>query len=571
MAAGVTLAAGPSPGRWTLDLRRPDPGRAAVSVLSGSEPLEWAGFTLATGDVNADGIGDLVAGAPGGTDDRPSRRGRLYVVFGRVDAPRAALELTPRMPPRPSLAPPASPTPAPEGAAGSPPRTADLVIDGEGDFDHFGRSLVVADVDGDGTADIVAGAPRADGPADSRPDCGEVFIVFGAAGLPARIDLSAAQPGARVTRLIGRAAGDALGSSLAVGDVLGDRLPEIAAGAPLAEGMAGALGAGDVGEAILVPGRSLWPAVIDLGQGAPGVLAVRGLDPGDQAGSALAIGDFDGDGAGDLAVGARGADGPDNQRPDSGEVLLFFGQAGAATLGSELPVVIPGAGMGDTSGNSLALADLDGDRFADLAIGSPLADGPAHARLDAGAVTVVSGRPRPQLEALRALPARADLPGRPLADRTQPIPAGPLVVDPAGGAPGIRFVHGADPGDHTGVRGAADLDGDGREELLVGAEDSGSRRNGRAGGGELVIVAGWRLGSGIDLRATDAPVIQGPTGGGHLGAAAAAGDLDGDARPELIVSAPQAGQSLSGRVYVVRSPWGALRGAPASPGGKAGS
>jgi hypothetical protein len=192
---------------WVLDLRRPDARLATVSVLSGGEPLEWAGFAIATGDVNADGLGDLILAAPGGTDDRPSRRGRIYVVYGRLDPPRPAANLTPRIPLPASATAPAAP---------ATPSGADVVIDGAGDFDHFGRALAVGDVDGDGAADIVAGAPRADGPLDSRADCGEVFVIFGAAALPPRIDLSAPQPGARVAQIIGRSAGDAFGSAVPI-------------------------------------------------------------------------------------------------------------------------------------------------------------------------------------------------------------------------------------------------------------------------------------------------------------------------------------------------------------------
>src|SRR6185503_14320076 len=161
---------------------------------------------------------------------------------------------------------------------------ADIVIEGPGDFDHFGRALAVADLDRDGAADLIVGAPRADGQLNQRPDCGEVLVVFGASDLPARIDLS--RPGAspRVTRLIGRAPGDALGTSIATADVTGDLLLDLILGAPLADGVAGAMGAQDSGEVFVVPGRAEWPATIDLAGPVPGVWLIPGADPGDQMG-----------------------------------------------------------------------------------------------------------------------------------------------------------------------------------------------------------------------------------------------------------------------------------------------
>src|SRR5215831_4298107 len=88
--AAVLRAAGAA---FTLDLKRPpdDSPVSVLTVIGGGEPLEWGGTRLAGGDINGDGIADLVIAAPGGAEDRPSRRGRLYVVYGSVAPPRATL------------------------------------------------------------------------------------------------------------------------------------------------------------------------------------------------------------------------------------------------------------------------------------------------------------------------------------------------------------------------------------------------------------------------------------------------------------------------------------------------
>ena len=549
---------GPAP---SIDLKRPaaiSPTQlvGVASVIGGGEPLEWGGTRLAAGDVNGDGIGDFVIAAPGGTEDRPSRRGRLYVVFGSVAPARPVLDRTVHRLPAQGGGPPGLAT------------QADMVIDGPDDFDHFGSSLLVADLDADGFADIVAGAPRADGPDNRRPDCGEVFVIRGAATMPRTIELSRPPAeGIRLHVIVGRAAGDALGAALGAGDLNGDGVMDLIAAAPLSGGTTGVQAAVNVGEvAVVRAGASLpaAPASIDLASPPADVVVclLRGGDPGDQAGSALTTGDFDGDGLVDLAIGARGGDGPRNHRPDSGEVYLVFGSRilpRAVALGLQSDVFFAPADIGDLGGGSLAFGDVDGDGMADLAIGAEFADGLANGRLDAGEVILLKGRGRPALEGLRPAP--------PPGAASPPGTSGPVLVDLAeGGLSGVTTISGADPGDHTGARAVTDLDRDGRAELVIGAEDSSSRRNARAGGGELRIVRGApSLPAVLDLSDDTAPTIHGAVGGGHFGKAAVAADMDGDNTPELIVSAPQAGQSLAGRIWVLKGDWRGWLG-PIRPG-----
>jgi hypothetical protein len=552
-------ATAPSAPPLLLDLKRPALEGLTVTVVEGAEPLAWAGTRLAGGDVNGDGIADLVIAAPGGSEDRPSRRGRLYVLYGSLAPAASRIDLTLKR--------------APPVSAGAPSLLtggADLVIEGRDDFDHLGASLVVADLDRDGFADIIAGAPRGDGPSNNRPDCGEVAIVYGAATLPRFISLgdlgglvapakpAAPTEGVRTRVIHGRSAGDTLGASLAVGDVNGDHLPDIVAGAPLADGPGGPLGGLDVGEVILVPGAVTPPIIIDVGDPRQSGLisSLKGNNPGDQAGSAVALGDFDGDGLDDIAVGARGADGPVGGMPDAGVVYLVFGSAlpgPVLSLGADAAAMIAAPDIGDLMGGSLVFGDLDGDGRADLAIGAELADGSHNAHLDAGEVHLVMGRFREALAALRPPPK----PGPARAEVEAKAPGPVLIRLGAPGTAGIMTFYGTDPGDHAGPRAIADLDSDGLPDLVIGVEDASSRRNSRAGGGELRVVFGpLTQGGGAAPYASVATgareaLVYGPTGGVHLGKAALALDLNGDSRPELIVSAPQAGQSLSGKIWIL--------------------
>jgi hypothetical protein len=276
-----------------------------------------------------------------------------------------------------------------------------------------------------------------------------------------------------------------------------------------------------------------------------------GRDAGDQAGSAVAAGDFDGDGFADIAVGARGADGLHNAAPESGEVYLMLGPSiPGGVLDDVADMVLLGADVGDLAGSSALLADLDADGLADLIAGAEGADGAANGRLDAGEAIIMQGRSRPALQALRPPPPPDATASSSMQQRLQSaMPGaggprqGPLVIKGgADAAAGLRLHASRDPGDHLNVRAAGDLDGDGRNELILGAEDASSRRNARAGGGEAQVI----LPTGRIVE------ILGPAGGAHLGRAACALDWDGDGRRELALAAPQAGRSVSGRVWVLK-------------------
>ena len=559
-SAGFALLAAlitPSTAPVSVDLKRPGTGPVTVlSVIQGGEALEWAGTRMAGGDINGDGIADLVVAAPGGTDDRPSRRGRLYVVFGGVAAPKPLVDLKLRR--RAGSAPGSQPEPISD---------ADIVINGADDFDHLGRAVAVADLDADGFADIIVGSPRADGPGNSRPDCGEVHVIHGAASLSRTIDLGRVIPdpaaGLRVSVMYGRAPGDGFGSVIQTGDVTGDGLVDLLISSPLADLLPGPLGALDAGEMILIPARgpaAPFPQMLDLANipAGSGISVLRGADAGDQAGSSVAIGDFDGDTASDIAIGARGGDGPGNQRPDSGEVYLIFGPVvlpPVVALGVDSTLLIAAPDIGDLAGGSLAMGDIDADGRFDLVIGAEFADGRANGRLDAGELHVVAGRSRAEVELLRPPPpANA---GRTSAPLATPPPPGPVWIDLAlSSIPGHWVFHGADPGDHTGIRAVADLDDDGHFDLVIGAEDGASKRNSRAGGGEIRILAGRKpMPGAMVLDGSEGVSIFGPVGGAHLGGAVALVDLNGDSRPELVVSAPQAGVALSGRTWVLSAAW----------------
>jgi hypothetical protein len=155
----------------------------------------------------------------------------------------------------------------------------------------------------------------------------------------------------------------------------------------------------------------------------------------DEFGTALAIGDFDADGFGDLAVGVPAEDLGDRDcgrdswgdplAPygfcDQGAVHVIRGSAAGLTaegdrLWTQASRGVPGrAGAGHRFGTALAAGDFDADGFADLAIGAPdetLPGGAGEERSRAGSVTVLHGGPR-GLGASRAQRWTQDTPGVP--------------------------------------------------------------------------------------------------------------------------------------------------------------
>lgn len=284
------------------------------------------GFGVASGDVNHDGIDDLLIGAPfydvGG--NATDNDGAVYVIFGH-----------------PSLGGTMS--------AGS----ANVKIRGLSVFDNLGVSVAAADVNGDGIGDIIAGALFGN-KKGTGPVTGEVYLVFGGNGLAAvePVDVTLFGPPA------GWSSGGMFGWSLATGDVNGDRLTDLCVGASSADG---AVGSGSqAGDVHCYRGRAVWPNDVTSSD-----VAIRGTDANGRAGRKLAIGDFTSDGVDDLAIGVPWA--------SVSSVMLVYGRAGL--IGLQVPDAILRDHERSFLGDSLAMDDLDLDGDDDLLAKAPFGDG----------------------------------------------------------------------------------------------------------------------------------------------------------------------------------------------------
>jgi hypothetical protein len=286
LAGGVVTAsligiASPTLGQ-TLELSDLDGSNGFV--VNGIDARDYSGESVAAaGDINGDGLDDVIIGAtsadPYGTYDA----GESYIVFGRSTGFPAALDLADL-----------------DGSNG-------LVVNGIGTEDSSGGSVAAAgDVNGDGLDDVIIAAAYAD--SNGTYNAGESYIVFGrSTGFPAALDL-ADLDGSNGFVVNGTDVDDRSGGNVAsVGDVNGDGLDDVIIVAWRADpnGLDGA------GESYIVFGRSTgFPAALNVADldGSNGFV-VNGIDAFDYAGFSVAgAGDINGDGVDDVIIGAIGAD-----------------------------------------------------------------------------------------------------------------------------------------------------------------------------------------------------------------------------------------------------------------------
>lgn len=357
----------------------------------------------------------------------------------------------------------------------------------------------VADLNRDGRSDLVAGLPLTDANfmTAQAMRAGAAWVLMAAAtGAVVRWP---AQPAPRLTSAVGRN----FGSQVAfLGDFNGDGLGDVAVSVPDSTVNHAAMG----GAVLVFDGASLAAAAMGGAMPAPVLTLTSPMrtagaaSPVDLFGASIAgIGDLNGDGRADLAVGAPGTN-ASNMVP-SGAVYVYLGQDTAAGSPAPMPLTLtPSFTSGGLNfGLAVAGGDVNGDGLSELLVGSR------------NGVTVYSGVrvDRPDLSSSMPLT---------VTDANFSIPAGkPLVM-------------------RTG-----DFDGDGRTDVVVGIPDTGVGR-GRIG------VSYLRRGLGV---APEVLWLDEPTGSAtsSFGAALSIADVTADGLADIVYSYAASGRPS---VYLFR-------------------
>jgi hypothetical protein len=465
--------------------------------MDGAAANDEAGWAVSgAGDLNGDGFGDVVIGAPFADNNARTDSGSAYVVFGR---------------------------PAPGSIGLGSLGGHGFRIDGAVANDGAGWSVAGAgDVNGDGLSDVIVAAPLAD---FNGSALGSVYVVFGKRSTTG-VDL--ANLGSGGFRIDGAVANGSTGkdSVAGVGDMNGDGLADVIAGSPTANTNRGGA------DVVYGKASSSTVSLATLGtggfhmEGAAGTMGQTGVE-------VSGAGDVNGDGKRDVIVGGHALN--ENTRMDSGSAYVVFNQPPGTSvdlgaLGSA-GFRIDGAAAFDAAGDAVGQAgDQNGDGLSDVILSAPFADD--NARANSGTAYVVYGKSSTSNVDLATLGSAGF--------RIE----GAAANDQAGATYG--------PG--SGVAGNADINGDDLPDLIVGAHLADPQ--GRAEAGAVYVVFGRPTSTDVDLASLGSGGfrIDGAAAGDNAWwSVKRSTDFNGDGRPDIAIGALNAAPNgaYSGAGYVV--------------------
>jgi len=312
-----------------------------LQIVNDSPPIgeTWRlGHDLAVGDINNDGIDDLLVSAPGAQVPAAEiAHGMVFVIYGRSSWSVSQILLNPY---------------------DASPDLADVNVFASGSYAAFGISIAAGDLNDDGYDEIIANDPTI------RRE-GEVLVFFGDDYASETIIPVAAFD----LRFISAQSMRYFGLGLAAGDVTGDDIDDLLIGEPANDG-----------DGYVVFGRTGWgaPYSQDFASNPPDVSVAGRASTLENLGYDAVVGDFNGDGIGDIIFGAPEFGQFPEKAFGDGRVYMIYGDGSLSSTydmdnAADADVTIFGEnGELLHYGISLATGDIDGDCIDDLLGGSVL-------------------------------------------------------------------------------------------------------------------------------------------------------------------------------------------------------
>ncbi len=332
---------------WRITENRRNPGGLSKVLLA---------------DINGDSYPDLIMSAPTAPDYGVIESGMVYVRFGGPYATSSDFDLRLfDLTPSPSQTTNRTMTALLYAdASGMVP--AGVQIRAPEGGQRFGADIATGDFNGDGIADIAIGAP---GPLLQPTSPGTIYVIQGRTDLGGLLNVTDEIEAGRAFSLTGFEAGDGTGQRLLFADLDHDTQDDLVASLP---------DRGTGGEMYIIGGRAFGQIVsAGLGEVPAPLGQVASSVAGERLGYRLASGDLDGDGRADLLAAAPEYAVTGDQRGRIACLRFPSGFEGTtivpATISTGLVVLLPG--MDSLRGISMAVADIDGDYLADLAVGLP--------------------------------------------------------------------------------------------------------------------------------------------------------------------------------------------------------
>jgi hypothetical protein len=434
----------------------------AHAQLESNQGLANMGYSVAgAGDVNGDGYADVIVGARE-YYTAPGEGGAAFVFLGSAS-----------------------------GIADGNPATAAAVLESpNSQYSILGTSVAAAgDVNGDGYADVIVGAPSYDA---GEFDEGAAFVYLGGAS-----GIEESDPTTVHAEIQSNQAGGELGISVAgAGDVNGDGYADVILGASYYD-----LGEVNEGVAFVFLGG---PAAIGDGNPITASTLLQSNQTAAYFGTSVAgAGDVNGDGYGDVIIGASYYDAGET---NEGAAFVYLGSATGIADGdpSTADAQIESDQTNGFLGNSVAGAgDVNGDGYADVIVGAQVYD---DGETDEGAAFVFDGSATGIPD---ASPATADA-------RLESNQASAYLG--------------------WSVAGAGDVNGDGYADVIVGAIQYA---DGETGEGAAFVFLGSASGIADGSPATADTRLESNQANAHFGwSVAGIGDVTGNGHADVIVGAP---------------------------------